>query len=273
MSCSKTLVETDPITGNPPQPIASATDSLCGISAIRQVSGSTFYNQWIYNRNSSQLFSSIQYADAVSQTIPFIQNPVYKGDTIVLDSTSWIIRDLQTGFVQQYFIREKKSSTLYDNIYYTYHYNSNGFLKQKYTFYNQKLTPDYVTYYYYDEKNLINCQLFTGDEKKRLLQSKISYDLTKEIKPWIYLFTDAFHEYPYLPILNFGKHPQNPVSEIQTMIYDVTNDSSKDQWITKFSGYVFSTEKYVVQVTTTGTPQQGLGFLLGTQRFDYHCWH
>lgn len=272
LACSKTFIETDPGTGGQSGSIATATDTLCGIAAIRQVNGSTLYNEWVYTRNASQQTSRIQFRDLIAAATTFSQTFQYKGDTILLDTTSWMIREPKTGRIQQFFTRVAYAGALYDDIYYTYQYDSNGRLKQKQTYYNQTLTPDYITFYYYNGNNLINCQLFTGDQKQRLLQSKFSYDLTRQIKPWIYLFTDAFHEYPYLPILNFGVYPQNPVTEIQTFLYNVSDDSLKDQWTTRFNGYVFSSDNYTLQVTTSGQSQQGLGFLIGTQRFDYQCW-
>ncbi|HCL06678.1 MAG TPA: hypothetical protein DHW64_12285 [Chitinophagaceae bacterium] len=103
------------------------------------------------------------------------------------------------------------------------------------------------------------------------MQSDIDYDLLEKIKPWMYFFTDAFESSRYLNGLNFGKHPEHPVKQIRTKVYDIVSNTVLDTWITNFSGYVYSPDKYVLQTTMTGDTQQGLSHLLGTMRFSYQC--
>ena len=103
------------------------------------------------------------------------------------------------------------------------------------------------------------------------MQTTFTYDVTVTIKPWIYLYADAFECYSFLDGFSFGNKPTNPVMKIDTQVFDSNTSVQIDEWITTFGSYVYSTDKYVLQVSAAGDLQQGLGFIIGTMRFYYQC--
>lgn len=271
VSCGKTFTETDPSTGIKPGALTTIPGSTCNIVSIKQINGNTEYSQWLYNRDAGNVLNVIDYRDNNNSIASYRLLLTYSSDTVYVDSTSKIIKDHFSGNVIKYIVKEKVLDSLYDNVVYLYEYDNFGRLISKKIFYNQLNKPDYITEYYYVNNNLINCQLFTGDKKQRLLQSKFTYDLSRKISPWLYQFSDAFESYQFLPGFSYGIKPENPIIKIETFIYDVSDNSIKDTWVTNFSGYVFSADFYVLQVTVSGDTQQGLGNLIGTQRFGYQC--
>lgn len=270
VGCHKTLSETDPASGISPAAVSPAGINDCQIITITQINGDKKYNQWTFDKDSSNHLKSIDYFNFITSKHTLNYQFQYKGDTVFIDSTTWVLKNHISGNVIKYFTKDKVTDSITDLITYDYLYNNNR-LTEKSVFYNQTSKPDFITKYYYEGNNLINCQMFTGDGKERLLQSKFAYDQSKKIKTWLYLFSDAFESYHLLPGLLFGSKPDNPIVKIETIIYNVADNAIKDNWNTTFSGYVYSQDSYVLQVTTNGDFQQGIGLLLGTQRFSYQC--
>ena len=158
-----------------------------------------------------------------------------------------------------------------DDILYEYKYDLNGKLVQKLIYYNYSTEPDYITKYLYDGKNLISSQLLAGDGITKLMQTDLTYDVNTTIKPWLYLYGDAFESYRFIQGFSFGPRSTLAVKKIVSTIYDANYGNALDTWTTNFSGYVISKDQHVLQVTCDGDLQQGMGLFLGTIRFDYQC--
>ena len=271
LSCDKTFVLTDPQTGQEPIQLSTSTNDTCKIADIKQINGDIEYNRLSYQLNINNQISGLTYYDNVTKSIDYKISFQYFGDTIVIDNYSWMLKDPTTQNIIKYFVKDTSSNPNGDNITYTYQYNSNDRLVSKFTYFNQTKTPDYITNYIYSGDNLISSTLFIKDGKTMILKSDYNYDISKIIKPWIYLFGDAFENYKFLQGLQFGIKAKNPISQINTQIFDANNGKIIDEWKTTFSGYVFSKDNYVLQVTSNGDFQQGLGLFTGTTRFEYSC--
>ncbi len=194
------------------------------------------------------------------------------GDSVKLSSGEYIILDKITKQVKYFATKTDLSDPGSDNELFEYLYNMAGYLVTKRTYVNGASTPSYETVYGYDNNNLlVKCTMYTAVGREKILESTLSYDMTEAKKNWIYLFPDFFEGYRYMEAFNFGKKGNYPLSAINTDIYDITDGSLIDNWNTTFDGYVFSKDGYILQTTTHGDLQQGLGLLYGITRFSYQC--
>lgn len=269
--CSKSeFKETDPATGNEPGVVSDNITDTCLVSEIQQISGSVIYNSYNYIKNNQQQTTSITYKEnsGASQVKANFQ---YKADSILIGNNEWMIKNPVTGNIEQYYCIEKLNAQLSDQVLYKYEYNNEGELVRKKIYYNGAVTPDFVSYYLYDNSNLVGVELRTGSSNVLLLTSSIVYDMQKDIKPWIYCYTDFFENNTYLQAFSFGKKITHPLLQIKSTLYDAADGKTLDTWTTNFSGYVISKDKYVLQASANGDNQQGLGFLIGDLRFGYKC--
>lgn len=271
ISCGKDFVLTDPQTGQEPVPLASNTNQICEISEIKQINGNVDYSKLNFNRDNNNLTLSLNYFDFITNKTVYNIQLQNSGDTVRVDAYNWFVKDRTTHNVIKYFSIDTVGNTIGDAITYVYRYDTNNLLVSKQTFYNQTSIPDFTTNYTYSNGNLIACSLFAKDGKTKLLESSYSYDLTIKIKPWVYLFSDAFENNTVLQALPFGARSVNPITQINTKIFDFSSAAILDEWKTSFSGYVFSKDGYVLQVNCNGDNQQGLSLFVGTNRFSYSC--
>lgn len=270
-SCGKEYNETDPSTGQVVDNLTNNSSSTCTISGIKQIDGSSVFNSVIYSRDTSGLPLTLNFSDSTTKTMIQSVKFTYKSDTVFISDNEWLLIDKTNKNVLKYYKRIYTSATEYDEELYEYKYDNLNHLVSKSTYFNNPPVADYITTYSYSaDNNLIGCSLKSGIGQL-LLQSTLKYDLLKKIKPWIYLYADSFENYIYLLGFNFGTKPANPINEMVSIIYDVQTNVALETWKTTYSGYVYSKDNYVLQVTCTGDVQQGLGLYLGTMRFDYSC--
>lgn len=271
MGCSKDYVETDPFTGEEVQFLSTNPSASCQLTRLRQISGKTSFNRLDYQRDNANKLLGMDYYDSITNTVDYKLSFQYRGDTIGMGTTEWMVQDSISKNITQYFVRDTSNGSYWDDILYVYKYDLAGKLTKKLTYYNYSVDPDYITNYLYDGNDLVTTQLLAGDGQSKLMQTDVVYDASTSIKPWIYLFGDAFENYRHLQGFSFGKRPTHTVKKIVSTIYDVNNGATLDVWTTNFGGYVISKDQYVLQATSTGDIQQGMGLLLGTIRFDYQC--
>lgn len=269
-SCKKSFVETDPNTGMPPTVVSANPNSYCRIQQISQINGTATFFSVSYQYANKIFPNEMAIAEPAINTTTQKINFTTKGDTIHFGNATWMIRDAVHGQIAQMQLIDADVSGTQDTILYRYTYDASIRLTQKMSFYNGHTKPDFITDYFYSNTLLIGVKLQLGDGRK-LLESAISYDPSVIIKPWIYLYTDAFESNRLLHGFPFGVHTTTLVKQIQTTIYDTNTGEQLDKWNTLFSGYVISTDGYVLQVNSTGDNQQGLSFLTGTLRFKYVC--
>ena len=271
LGCSKEYVETDPLTGKEVQALTTDPAASCQLTQLKQISAKISFNRLDYQRDNANKIMGINYYDSITNTVDYKLTFQYRGDTIAMGNWEWMIQDGSTKNISQYFVRDTTNGSFWDDILYEYKYDPAGKLIKKLTYYNYSSDPDYITNYLYDGNDLISTQLFAADVQSKLMQTDVSYEVSKTIKPWIYLFGDAFENYRYLQGFSFGKRPAHAVKKIVSTIYDANDGTVLDVWTTNMGEYVISKDQYVLQVTSSGDIQQGMGLLLGTIRFDYQC--
>lgn len=270
-SCSKTFVETDPQTGQPPLTISPANNSVCEFISIKQINGSVVYNKLNYQRDNLLTPTQLVIFDSITNRSEQNVSFTYKNDTVLINKMEFLILDPVSKNVNKYFYRNYYKDSSYDDQMFTYKYDSYNHLINKYIYLNASSKPDFISNYLYDNDNLVSCQLFMSDGVTKILQSEIQYDITKISNPWLYLFTDFFENPIYMYGFKYGKKSTNFVSNITTRIFDVNKGTLFDTWNTTINGYVISKDNYILQANFNGDLQQGLGVLAGTMRFDYQC--
>lgn len=270
-SCKKSFVETDPNTGAQPTVVSNNPNSYCRIQNISQVNGTATFFSISYQYANKIFANEIAIAEPAINNLTQKTDFVVKGDTIFFGTDNWMIRDAVHGQITQVLLIEADVSGIRDTILYRYLYDASIRLSQKMSFYNGNTKPDFITDYFYSGTMLTSVKMQLGDGR-RLMESSISYDPSVIIKPWVYLYTDAFENNLFLHGFPFGVHTTTLVKQIQTNIYDTNTGEQLDKWNTYFSGYVISKDNYVLQVNSTGDNQQGLSFLTGTLRFKYVCF-
>ncbi len=271
ISCSKDFVLTDPQTGQEPVALASSTNQTCEISEIKQINANVDYNKLTFSRDNNNLTLSLNYFDFITKKTVYNIQLQNAGDTVRVDAYNWFVKDRTTHNVIKYVTIDTTGNVMGDLVTYLYKYDPNGLLLTKQAYFNQTISPDFITNYTYSNGNIIAATLFAKDGKTKILESSYSYDLTIKIKPWVYLFSDAFENNNLLQALPFGIKSINPIAQINTKIYDFSSGNIIDEWKTSFSGYVFSKDGYVLQVNCNGDNQQGLSLFVGTNRFSYTC--
>jgi len=271
-ACSKSYVEVDPATGQELSTLSSNVNGSCEIIGFRQISGTVVYNMLSCTKDSSGMPIELSYKDSTTKTQLQAARFMYKQDTVYLGDSEWVLLEKSTKNVLQYYKRIVYPNNSLDEEMNVYQYDKQNRLEKKHTYYNKTILPDYTSIYQYNnDNNLVGSTLTTGDGKVKLLQTSIRYDATKKIKPWLYVFGDAFENTTNLVCFKFGQKPVNPIAEMVTEIFDAQNGSVLEKWTTTFSGYVISKDGYVLQVSCNGDVQQGWGMYAGDMRFDYRC--
>jgi len=270
-SCRKSFVETDPNTGGEPTIVSNNPNSYCRIQNISQVNGTATFFSISYQYANKIFPNEIAVAEPAINNLTLKTDFITKGDTIYFGTGQWMIRDAVHGQITEMLLIEADVSGVRDTILYRYLYDASIRLSQKKSFYNGNTQPDFITDYFYSGTMLTSVKVQLGDGR-RLMESSIAYDPSVSIKPWVYLYTDAFESNRFLHGFPFGVHTTTLVKQIQTYIYDTNTGEQLDKWNTFFSGYVISKDGYVLQVNSTGDNQQGLSFLTGTLRFKYVCF-
>ena len=271
--CSKSFTETDPTTGTIPVSLTTTTTGTCAIIRISQKNRdyNNTDNAFLVTRDTAFLATHLQSYDSLAGRVDFDINITVNGDTVNLSTGEWLLIDKSTKLVTTLFTKSDITDSSSDDKLCLYFYNSQGLLVKKQIFLNGSTEPSFETNYQYDKSLLISCIVTAGTNKIKLIEATLSYDTTKTVKPWLYLFPDFFEGYHYLQSFNFGKKAISPVQSILTRIFDINDGSLIDYWYTTFSGYVISKDGFIIQTTAGGDQQQGLGLLYGITRFDYQC--
>lgn len=153
-----------------------------------------------------------------------------------------------------------------DDYVFRYTYNSAGYLSEKELFINGSKKANFSTVYSYTNNQLTAC-LMTSPSSGNLkaLEATLSYDSSTSIKNWIYTFPEAMEGYPYIAVLNFGKHPANPLKKVVTKIYDPSSGNLIDTWTTDYRNYKIDPNGYVSYAQAAGDLQQGMAAFYGKQ--------
>ena len=272
IGCSKTFIETDPATGTDPVNLTTTTGA-CFVVTISQKNKDNLNidNAFRIYRDIAYMPTRLQFFDSLVGKTDYDISISTISDTIKLSTGEYFLIDKGTKLVTTLFSKSDITDPNSDDKLCKYFYNALGSLLKKQIYFNGSTIPSYETSYEYNNNLLTNCLVTTGTQKATLLECSLTYDTTKIVKPWIYLFPDFFEGYNYLQAFNFGKKATSPISKIQTIIFDPNTGSKIDTWTTNFTGYVFSKDGFILQVSALGDQQQGIGLLYGTTRFDYMC--
>lgn len=246
----------------------------CVLTTISQVNGggssesslSVFYNN-NYHVTELTVYDSVNKAKNFEANFKYITTDsvrISQYQYILLDGNKRVAR-----FVTKSDISDPKHA---DDYVFVYSYNSDGYLATKNLFINGSMKTNFSTTYSYTNEQLTGCVMTTPSAGNlRVLESTLLYDSQTNIKSWIYTFPDAMEGYPYLTMLNFGKHIANPLSKVLTKIYDPRSGILIDTWTTNYDNYKIDINGYILSGEARGDLQQGIASFYGKTNFYYAC--
>ncbi|MCU7550892.1 hypothetical protein OCK74_17360 [Chitinophagaceae bacterium LB-8] len=272
LSCGKNK-DTEPDTGNNGGG-NNQQNTSCVLTTISQVNSgagaesslSAFYNS---NNNVTSLvvYDSVNRAKSFEASFSYIT-----ADSVRISPYQYLRLDGNKRVIRFVTKSDLSDPAHADTYVFEYSYNSDGYLAKKDLFINGSTRANFSTAYTYANQQLTGCLMTTPSAgNQKVLESTLSYDSKTTIKNWMYTFPDAMEGYPYLTVLNFGKHVVNPLSKVVTKIYNPASGVLLDTWTTSYDNYQTDANGHVLSGVATGDLQQGIASFYGKTNFYYTC--
>lgn len=189
---------------------------------------------------------------------------LFNGDSVFINKGNQLVNRIVT----------RKNPLQFKNDRYDYRFvYKDSFLIQKTVFVNFDTTPYFITTYTHDllKSQLIGLTMRFVPDNRVLFESKLSYDKTYRVKPWIYLYTDFFSMAEYLLVFNFGKRTTGLVTAIESVFYENGGGTPLGTWKTAFSAYKLSKDNHVMNFNCAGPRIDPLPYLYQNVQFSYQC--
>lgn len=189
---------------------------------------------------------------------------LFDGDSIFIDKSTRLVKRIVT----------KKNPLRFKNDVNDYRFSyKDSLLIQKTCFVNHDTVPYFISKYKYEDTTgrLTVVQLFFAPENRLLFESKISYDASYRVIPWIYLYTDFFSLADHLLVLNFGKRTMALPTVMESVFYDEKGTGTLGTWKTVFSAYKISKDGYVLNLNCSGLKLESLPYLYQNVQCSYQC--
>ncbi len=220
--------------------------------------------------NSQDISIRITRYDSLSNTLEFINEPVYSNDSVFIDGDQYFVVDVNKRINKMHGLSDPTDpfSPQYDVFYV---YNTAGFLTSKNYFFT--LSPAVSFYrvdYTYSGGNLTRMtavDLPTGDLD---LDADITYFPNLAPRQFIYIFPDEKFYPEFSQFFNFGLKNFNAVKKMTVRDYDPGN-VVRDSLVSNFSNYIMSRDSYVLSVQMGKDNQPSIPALAGRLDFSYKC--
>jgi hypothetical protein len=249
-------------------------DTNCLLATVSQVnSGAGIESSLSASYNSNDQITRLIIYDSVNRTKNFQADFSYiTADSVRIDAYQYLLLDGNKRISHFVTKSDLTNPSLADTYDFEYSYNIEGFLVTKNLFINSSKKANFSTVYTYTNQQLTGCLMTTPSAgNQKMLESTLSYDNSISIKNWIYTFPDAMEGYPYLAVLNFGKHVPNPLAKVVTKLYNPESGTLLDTWNTNYSNYKIDAAGHVLAGLASGDLQQGLASFFGKTNFYYTC--
>jgi hypothetical protein len=245
----------------------------CVISTISQAnSGKGAESSLSAFYNSNYEVTKLVVYDSVNKVKNFEADFSYiTADSVRIDQYQYLLLD-GSKRVSRFVTTSDMYDPAHADVYvFEYTYNNDGYLVTKNLFINGSTRVNFSTAYSYTNSQLTGCVMtMPSAGNLKVLESTLSYN-TATIKNRMYTFPDAMEGYPYLTVLNFGKHVANPLDKVVTKIYDPESGELIDTWTTHYGNYKIDANGYVLSGEATGDLQQGIAAFYGKTNFYYAC--
>lgn len=232
--------------------------------------------------NSLDVVTKITRFDSLSNTIDFLNSPIYSNDSVYINADEYFVVDAGKRILKMHGLADPTDpfSLQYDVI---FAYNAGGYLASKtYALSSAPTVPFYqVDYTYADGVNLTRMTAVNLPAGNLEMDADITYYTNLAPRRFIYIFPDEKFYPEFNQFLNFGNRNFNAVKQMVVRNYDPGN-VVRDSLISAFSNYNMSRDGYVLSVQMGNpvpaatpplipSPQPSIPALPGKLSFTYHC--
>ncbi len=214
---------------------------------------------------------AINRVDSVTNNIIFNSNPIYNGDTIVINNNEYFIIDANKkvvglkGFEDPYDV----TSTIF---LFNYTYNNSGYLIKKTK--SNPLFPTIIeeqTEYTYTNNNLTSIIVKVPILNTTITEITIDYDLSKQPFHYFNILPDCDELVPYIAAINMGTNSKNATSKITIKNFNVLTGILVSTTTTNYYNYKLSLDNYVLNVDANGYNIPAIPLQNGRNKFSYFC--
>ena len=221
--------------------------------------------------NSLDVVTRITRFDSLSNTIEFINSPIYSNDSVYINADEYFIVDANKRITKMHGLADPTDpfSLQYDVFFL---YNTAGYLTTKtYFLTSSPAAPFYrVDYTYGGGVNLTHMAAVNLPGGDLEMDADITYLTNLVPRRFIYIFPDERFYPEFNQYFNFGTKNFNAVKKMTVRNYDPGN-VVRDSLVSNFSNYIMSRDNYVLSVQMGKDNQPSLPALAGKLSFSYHC--
>jgi hypothetical protein len=221
--------------------------------------------------NNQDIDTLINMYDSLSATLEFYLKPVYRNDSIFINSDEYFIVDANKRILKMHGLLDPTDPlSLPFDVFYTY--NATGYLVTKTYFLTISPTvPFYkVDYTYAGAGNLTRMTAVNLPVGDLHMDADLTYYNLTVPKRFIYIFPDEIKYPQFTQFFNFGSRNFNAVKDMKVRNYDPGN-VVRDSIVSTFSNYRMSNDTYILSVQMGGDDQPSIPALAGKLSFKYHC--
>ena len=219
--------------------------------------------------NSLDIVTKVTRFDSVSNTIEFIDVPVYINDTVYINADEYFVVDVNKRISKLHALLDPTDpfSLQYDVFYL---YNALGYLVTKNYFLTiSPALPFSQVNYIYSSGNLIHMDGIDKTNGELIIDADITYYSNITPRRYIYVFPDENGYSDFSQFFNFGLKNLNAIRKMKVRNYDPGN-VVRDSLVSTFSNYIISKDNYVLSVQMD-TLQPSIPALGGKLSFSYKC--
>lgn len=221
--------------------------------------------------NTTDQSTSITIFDSITNSIDYLANPVYYGDTIQIDAQQYYLINPSTKNIRQFHGVIDPNTPGSPQIDIRFTYDASGYLINKtYSLTGSPGFPYQSVDYTYTGGNMthmVSNDLTVGD---KISDADINYYSIISPVNYLYIFPDEGNYSPFTQFFNFGKKPVNAVQSLKIKYYDPGN-VLRDSAISTFTNYTKSVDGYILSVVMNGSNQPSIPAPAGKMLFSYKC--
>lgn len=221
--------------------------------------------------NSLDVVTKITRFDSLSNTIEFINSPIYSNDSVFINADEYFVVDANKRITKMHGLADPTDpfSLQYDVFFV---YNTAGYLTTKtYFLTSSPIIPFYrVDYTYTGGGNLTHMAAVNLPGGDLEMDADITYFTNLAPRRFMYIFPDERFYPEFNQYFNFGTKNFNAVKNMKVRNYNPGN-VVRDSLVSTFSNYIMSRDGYVLSTQMGGDDQPSLPALAGKLSFSYHC--
>lgn len=221
--------------------------------------------------NNLDVVTRLTRFDSLSNTLEFRTDPVYRNDSIYINTDEYFIVDGNKRITKMHgLIDPTDPFSLQFDVF--YNYNATGYLVTKNYFLTTSPTvPFYkVDYTYGGAANVVRMTAINLPSGDLDMDADISYYNLTVPRRFIYTFPDEVNYAEFTQFFNFGNRNFNAPKEMKVRNYDPGN-VVRDSIVSTFTNYRMSNDTYILSVQMDGNDQPSIPALAGKLSFSYKC--